>query len=150
MNPGISRTDYPQGLEKSTISLCLRALLFHQCSCCFCWKEGKKETQRRREQILISCYPYNQKGKKYVTKGTLPNMPACSMGSSMENSHMRITHPWAGFMSIASHQEPVKLLPFERYITCPPNIFPVHWRGSGGDEDYSRHLVGCCSVCGAR
>jgi len=50
MNPGTSHADYPKGLEKCTtrtISLCLQASLFHQCSCFFCWEEENEEAQRR-------------------------------------------------------------------------------------------------------
>lgn len=112
---------------------------------------GRKERKKLEGEEIRSSFTITHmtgRARNVLAKGLFPKVPAPWTPSRRTPT---CTLHTLGLISCRpmSHLEPVKLL-FKRYKTCPPNIFPVWLRGSGGDEDYSCHLPGCCPVCGAR
>lgn len=88
-----------QKCTTKTVFLGLQAPLFHQCSCCCCGKTGgSKGNQRDKSQLPFPITHKTGGAINEVLKGLFPNVLSCSMGSSTENSHTHLTHPWVDFM----------------------------------------------------
>lgn len=59
-----------------------------------------------------------------VLKGLFPKVLSRSMGSSMENSHMHITHPWVDFMSTRETSGTCKTAAVPKVYNLPSEHLP--------------------------
>jgi len=73
------------------------------------------------------------RGRSMFLKGLFPKVPTCSMGSSVENSHMHITHPWVDFMSTREPSGTCKTAAVQKVYNLPSKPLPspaerIWWR----------------------